>query len=959
MKVNKAIIVGLTVMLLLVYVPMTAVSEDEAPFLNLPTDPVMLSVAHPGAESYFDSTLSSVPGGYDVGNGVYRGWCIQRDEIMPLDSTFGVNLYNSYAAPPMFSTTDASNWNKANYIVNIRDQYDETNQDIQNIMWYYLDGGAYPTSSEAQAMIDDADENGSSFIPDCGEIVLVICDAGDDIQASVIEVPLTCTEQVELTVNIFGSGSVDADGTTITPPSGTKTYDVGDTVHLVATADLDWSFSDWSGDYVGTSQSVIFTIDEDMTVNATFIEDISPKYTVNVSVIGPGNTINPGPGSYMYPEGSEISVSAIPDSGADFIGWTGDFPGMDNPLNFTVNDNVSIVANFEDSTVYYELTMIVEGSGSTIPSVGTHVYEEGTVVDLEAIADVDWEFNHWEGDISGTSNQSSITMDSNKTVIANFTMIDTSVTLTLNINGGGNVEVDTNDGTFYATMLTQQYDVDIDTCITLTAIPVAVGAEFSHWVGDVSNTSSLTTIVCMDEDKEVTAVFDCGCGYMLDVNICGSGEVIQDPYRFCYSTDGTEQVELTAIPEEGWAFYEWTGNVSGRDNPITLTMDEDKAVTAVFIDDPASLNVTIVGEGSVSVSPDYEYYANGSVVSIEAFADNDWVFDHWDGDISGSENPRNISVIGEMQITAYFTEAFDLTISINGEGTTNPAAGVHSYVNGSSVTVTANASDHWEFSHWIGDVDTNDSENISITLVMDEDKSIVAVFSQVECELIIAVASGDGTTDPAPGSYYYDVGTVVDLEAIADSGWEFDRWGGDISATSATTTVTMSSDKSVSAYFVEIPDPADLECSGALYWDDVPAGETVSGVFDVINNGGQPLSWEIESYPEDCGEWSFTPSSGVISPGESVTVSVALVTPDARALANDPMDDEYTGDVKVVNSEDSSDSDTVPVSLTTPVSPGSSLLQQVIAFIVSLVERFPMLQRIVEAVPLFANFLGL
>ncbi len=97
----------------------------------------------------------------------------------------------------------------------------------------------------------------------------------------------------------------------------------------------------------------------------------------------------------------------------------------------------------------------------------------------------------------------------------------------------------------------------------------------------------------------------------------------------------------------------------------------------------------------------------------------------------------------------------------------------------------------------------------------------------------------------------------------------------------------------------------------------------------------------------------------MIAPGESVTVSVELVTPDARALANDPMDDEYSGEVKVVNSEDSSDYDTVPVSLSTPVSPGASLLQQVIAFIVSLVDRFPMLQRLIEAVPVLANFLGL
>ena len=958
MKVNKAIVVGLMAMLLLVYVPMTAISEDEALDIDLPTESVMLSVSHPGSDSYFDSTLSMVPSGYDVTNAVYDGWCIQRDEVMPLDSVFEVYLYNSLGTSPFTSPEECSNWNKANYIVNIRDLYEETSQDVQNIMWYYLDGGAYPASSEAQAMIADADENGSCFIPDCGEIMLVICDAGEEIQASVIEVPVICVEEVELTVNIFGNGSVDADGTTILPPSGSRTYNVGDTVHLVATADMDWSFVDWSGDYSGTSPSVSFIIFDDLVVNATFVEDISPKYTVTVSVNGPGTTMDPVPGSYLYPEGSEISVSAIPDSGAEFVGWTGDLTGMDNPLNFTVNDNISIVANFEDETVYYELTMVVEGSGSTVPSVGTHLFEQGSVVELEAIADIDWEFNHWEGDVSGTSNQTTITMDSDKTAIANFTEIDNAVELTVLINGGGQVLLEWGSGqSAYADQFEQTYTFEVGSCVFLTALEGAY-AEFDHWVGDVVNTTNSSTHICLTEDEVVEAVFSCGCGYMLDVSIVGQGDVMKDPNRFCYSIDGVEDVELTAVGQEGWEFLEWTGDVNTRDNPITLTMSENKAVTAIFIDEPASLNISIVGEGSVVVDPDFEVYASGTVVNVTANAQSGWVFDHWGGDISGTQNPRNVTVIGEMQVVAYFTEAFDLTIGVNGEGTTDPAPGVHSYVNGSSVTVTANASEHWEFSHWSGDVSTNDSTNISVTIVMDDDKSIVAVFSQVECELTIAVASGSGTTDPAPGSYYYDVGTVVDIEAIAAENWEFDRWAGDLSGSDATTSITMTEDKSVSAYFVEVL-PADLECSGTLYWSDIPAGDTVSGVFQVLNNGGQSLSWEIESYPEDCGEWSFSPNSGVIAPGESVTVAVELVTPDVRSLANDPMDDEYSGEVKVVNSEDSSDYDTVPVSLSTPISPGASLLQQVIAFIVSLVERFPMLQRLVEAVPVLANFLGL
>ncbi len=39
---------------------------------------------------------------------------------------------------------------------------------------------------------------------------------------------------------------------------------------------------------------------------------------------------------------------------------------------------------------------------------------------------------------------------------------------------------------------------------------------------------------------------------------------------------------LTATPDSGWGFFGWEGDLSGSTNPITLTIDGDKSVTAVF-----------------------------------------------------------------------------------------------------------------------------------------------------------------------------------------------------------------------------------------------------------------------------------------------------------------------------------------------------------------------------------------
>jgi len=42
--------------------------------------------------------------------------------------------------------------------------------------------------------------------------------------------------------------------------------------------------------------------------------------------------------------------------------------------------------------------------------------------------------------------------------------------------------------------------------------------------------------------------------------------------------------------------------------------------------------------------------------------------------------------------------------------------------------------------------------------------------------LLLIETEGEGTTDPAPGSYYFENGTTVEITAIAQTGWEFMHW---------------------------------------------------------------------------------------------------------------------------------------------------------------------------------------
>jgi PKD repeat protein len=158
------------------------------------------------------------------------------------------------------------------------------------------------------------------------------------------------------------------------------------------------------------------------------------------------------------------------------------------------------------------------------------------------------------------------------------------------------------------------------------------------------------------------------------------------------------------------------------------------------------------------------------------------------------------------------------------------------------------------------------------------------------------------------------------------------------------------SDSTTATIGEDIPLP-DLECEGSLSWVDVIQGTTVNGTFIVRNVGdsGSVLNWEVDGYPEDWGEWTFTPSEGSgLNPGDGdLIVEVTLVAPKAKSmLLFSRLDDaeEFTGDITVINSDNSGDSEVIPVSIT--VSRGKVFsLRDIFEY---LIYRFPILEKILE-----------
>ena len=72
---------------------------------------------------------------------------------------------------------------------------------------------------------------------------------------------------------------------------------------------------------------------------------LCPGYALTISKTT-GGTTDPAPGSHTYNNGTEVTITAIPDSGYEFSGWSGDATGTTNPIMITMDSEKSIKANF-------------------------------------------------------------------------------------------------------------------------------------------------------------------------------------------------------------------------------------------------------------------------------------------------------------------------------------------------------------------------------------------------------------------------------------------------------------------------------------------------------------------------------------------------------------------------------------------------------------------------------------
>ncbi len=232
--------------------------------------------------------------------------------------------------------------------------------------------------------------------------------------------------------------------------------------------------------------------------------------------------------------------------------------------------------------------------------------------------------------------------------------------------------------------------------------------------------------------------------YTLTVTATSGGKVTKTPDAVYY--DSGTVVTLTAVPNAGYKLKNWSGDVTDTSRSVTVIMNGDKSVTAVFVDINAkpqfTLTITSSGSGVVDVSPKQAEYDSGTVVTLIAYTVGGATFNGWGGALAGVKDQVTTLVIdGNKTVSASFSgNNISLTNLIkNGDfsdGTNNWTFGAYQGAQaegvvsegGFKVTVQKAGTEDWHIQLYQGKIKLQKGVkySLSFTAFSEADVSIVA-----------------------------------------------------------------------------------------------------------------------------------------------------------------------------------------------------------------------------------------
>ena len=281
------------------------------------------------------------------------------------------------------------------------------------------------------------------------------------------------------------------------------------------------------------------------------------RFYLTVNSLGGGTVTQPGIGTFAYSNGQVVELTAVPQPNYHFVNWSGNTFTIANPdaasTTITMNLDYSIQANFALDTTFTLTVSSSPGGTVTTPGIGTFgPYNAGQVVNLVATPDTGYHFVNWTGPVANSNAASTtITMNGNYSIQANFAPNTATYTLTISSGSGGTVATP-GIGTFGP--------YNAGDVVTLIAVP-GDNCHFVIWSGDTStiaNPNAGVTTITMNGNYSIQANFAINT-YTLTIT-SGSGGTVTTPGIGTFGPYNAYQVvNLVATPDPNYHFVNWTG----------------------------------------------------------------------------------------------------------------------------------------------------------------------------------------------------------------------------------------------------------------------------------------------------------------------------------------------------------------------------------------------------------------
>ena len=492
-----------------------------------------------------------------------------------------------------------------------------------------------------------------------------------------------------------------------------------------------------------------------------------------------GGTVD---GSGAYHRGDEVTLEASENTGYEFLKW--DDEDTNPTKTFTATTNVTYKAIF--TKLKYTLTVPSVTGGTVqqepIPETGNK-YPYGTSVILTAEPDPGYRFKEWSED-GNTNPERQIIVTGDVTYTPVFVKV-CSITASVHNDTPkrGKIRLTTPTQEVITNWQTDiSYTCDENTELLIEVSPNA-GYDFDEWSD--GNTSSPRAVTVVG-DVTYEALFTPKV-YTISASVTPEGfGTVTGGGSFDYYTSTT----LTATPNTGYKFVKWVNN--GSTNPTqTVLVTGNATWTAEFdyivhpyvirvqsVDNPKRGMIRVVGP---NIDSGWTYNASETIlentigVTIQATVYDGYSFNQWsDGN---TQNPRVISITQDATYTASFSvnQYAIQTVSDPLAGGTTSGGGLYAY--NQSVTLLATPASGYAFLRWVKDgvqVSTNPSYTFNVphsaTTQVYQAKFYRSSGSSYFFEL---QTDGNGA---ALGENYYPENEEVDLMAVPDEGWYFDKW---------------------------------------------------------------------------------------------------------------------------------------------------------------------------------------